>query len=305
VARLAFVGLGAMGSRLAHRLLSAGHRVTGWNRTPDKARALVAAGLAPAKTPRAAAEGAEGVFTMVTDDDALRAVALGADGVVAGLGTGTVLVEMSTVSAAVVRGLESAVTARGAALLDAPVSGSTITVEQGQASFIVGGEAAAVERVRPWLLGMGTAVTHVGPLGLAKTMKVATNLGLAVQMLAFSEAVLLAEKAGIARERAVEALLRSVIASPMVKYRGPFVLGQMPTDAWFKVPMIQKDLQLALDEGRAAGVPLPLTSVAQEWMTAARGLGLGDYDFAIVFDVLARLAGASPSVKPADDPTQR
>jgi len=305
VARLAFVGLGAMGSRLAHRLLGAGHQVTGWNRTPDKARALVAAGLALAKTPRAAAEGAEAVFTMVTDDAALRAVALGADGVVAGLGTGAVLVEMSTVSAAVVRGLEPAVTARGAALLDAPVSGSTITVEQGQASFIVGGEAAAVERVRPWLLGMGTAVTHVGPLGLAKTMKVATNLGLAVQMLAFSEAVLLAEKAGIARERAVEALLRSVIASPMVKYRGPFVLGQMPTDAWFKVPMIQKDLQLALDEGRAAGVPLPLTSVAQEWMTAARGLGLGDYDFAIVFDVLARLAGASPSIKPADDPTRR
>ena len=305
MARLAFVGLGAMGSRLAHRLLGAGHQVTGWNRTPDKARALVAAGLALAKTPRAAAEGAEAVFTMVTDDAALRAVALGADGVVAGLGTGAVLVEMSTVSAAVVRGLEPAVTARGAALLDAPVSGSTITVEQGQASFIVGGEAAAVERVRPWLLGMGTAVTHVGPLGLAKTMKVATNLGLAVQMLAFSEAVLLAEKAGIARERAVEALLRSVIASPMVKYRGPFVLGQMPTDAWFKVPMIQKDLQLALDEGRAAGVPLPLTSVAQEWMTAARGLGLGDYDFAIVFDVLARLAGASPSIKPADDPTRR
>jgi 3-hydroxyisobutyrate dehydrogenase-like beta-hydroxyacid dehydrogenase len=165
----------------------------------------------------------------------------------------------------------------------------------------VGGDAAALERVRPWLLAMGTAVTHVGPLGLAKTMKVATNLGLAVQMLAFSEAVLLAEKAGIARERAVEALLKSVIASPMVKYRGPFVLGRMPTDAWFKVPMIQKDLQLALDQGRATGVPLPLTSVAQEWMTAARGLGLGDYDFAIVFDVLAHLGGAPPSVKPAGD----
>ena len=130
-------------------------------------------------------------------------------------------------------------------------------------------------------------------------MKVATNLGLAVQMLAFSEAVLLAEKAGIARDRAVEALLKSVIASPMVKYRGPFVLGQMPTDAWFKVGMIQKDLQLALDAGRASSVPLPLTAVAQEWMTAARGLGLGDYDFAIVFDVLARMAGAAPSIKPS------
>ena len=303
MARLAFVGLGAMGGRLARRLLAGGHQVTGWNRTPDKARALVAAGLTLAKSPRAAAEGAEAVFTMVTNDAALRAVTLGPDGIVAGLAPAAVLVEMSTVSAAVVRELADPVAARGAMLLDVPVSGSTITVEQGQASFIVGGDDQALERVRPWLLAMGTAVTHVGTLGLAKTMKVATNLGLAVQMLAFSEAVLLAEKAGIARERAVEALLKSVVASPMVKYRGPFVLGQMPTESWFKVGMIQKDLQLALDAARAAGVPLPLTSVTQEWMTAARGLG--DYDFAIVFDVLARLSGAPPSSKPADDPARR
>ena len=287
-----------MGSRLARRLLAAGHQVTGWNRTPEKARDLQAAGLTLAKSPRAAAEGAEAVIIMVTDDAALRAVALGPDGVIAGLGRGAVLVEMSTVSPVAVRELAAPAAARGATVLDAPVSGSTITVEQGTASFMVGGDAAALERVRPFLLAMGTAVTHVGELGLAKIMKVAANLGLAVQMLAFSEAVLLAEKAGIARERAVEALLKSVIASPMVKYRGPFVLGQMPTDAWFKVGMIQQDLQLALDAGRASAVPLPLTSVAQEWMTAARGLGLGDYDFAIVFDVLARLAGAPPSIKP-------
>ena len=298
MAKLGFVGLGAMGSRLARRLLAAGHQVTGWNRTPEKARDLQAAGLTLAKSPRAAAEGAEAVIIMVTDDAALRAVALGPDGVIAGLGRGAVLVEMSTVSPVAVRELAAPAAARGATVLDAPVSGSTITVEQGTASFMVGGDAAALERVRPFLLAMGTAVTHVGELGLAKIMKVAANLGLAVQMLAFSEAVLLAEKAGIARERAVEALLKSVIASPMVKYRGPFVLGQMPTDAWFKVGMIQKDLQLALDAGRASAVPLPLTSVAQEWMTAARGLGLGDYDFAIVFDVLARLAGAPPSIKP-------
>jgi len=298
-ARLGFIGLGAMGSRLARRLLAAGHAVHGWNRTVDKARDLVAAGLTLAKSPRTAAEGAEATFVMVTDDAALRAVALGPDGIVAGLGRGAILVEMSTVSPVVVRELATPVAARGATLIEAPVSGSTITVEQGTASFMVGGDPAAAERVRPLLLAMGTAVTHVGELGLAKTMKVATNLGLAVQMLAFSEAVLLAEKAGIARDRAVEALLKSVIASPMVKYRGPFVLGQMPTDAWFKVGMIQKDLQLALDAGRASSVPLPLTAVAQEWMTAARGLGLGDYDFAIVFDVLARMAGAAPSIKPS------
>jgi 3-hydroxyisobutyrate dehydrogenase-like beta-hydroxyacid dehydrogenase len=305
MSRLAFVGLGAMGGRLARRLLAAGHQVSGWNRTAAKARDLVTAGLKLAPSARAAVEGAEAVFTMVTDDAALRAITLGPDGVIAGLGSQAVLVEMSTVSPTVVRELAGPVTARGAALLDVPVSGSTITVEQGEASFMAGGDTAALERVRPWLLAMGTAVTHVGPLGLAKTMKVASNLGLAVQMLAFSEAVLLAEKAGIARERAVEALLKSVIASPMVKYRGPFVLGRMAPEAWFKVAMIQKDLQLALDAGRASGVPLPLTAVAQEWMTAARGLGLGDYDFAIVFDVLARLSGTPPSTKPGDDPTRR
>jgi 3-hydroxyisobutyrate dehydrogenase-like beta-hydroxyacid dehydrogenase len=113
---------------------------------------------------------------MVTDDAALRAVALGAEGVIAGMTAGGTLVEMSTVSPVVVRELGDAAAARGVTVLDVPVSGSTITVEQGQASFIVGGDAAALERVRPWLLAMGTAVTHVGPLGLAKTMKVATNL---------------------------------------------------------------------------------------------------------------------------------
>src|SRR5256712_2169986 len=268
--RLAFVGLGAMGSRLARRLLEAGHPVTGYNRTPDKARALEAAGLKLAATPRAAAEGAVAVCSMVTDDAALRAVALGDNGIVAGLGRGAVWVEMSTVSPAVTRELGETVAARGAAMLDAPISGSTITVEQGAASMAVGGDRAALERVRPYLAAMAPGgIPHVGPLGPAKTMKIATNLGLAVQMLAFSEAVLLAAKAGIARETAVEALLRSVIASPMVKYRGPYVVGKMPRDAWFNIRMIQKGMQLALDQGHATGGPPPTTALAHQWLTMA------------------------------------
>jgi 3-hydroxyisobutyrate dehydrogenase-like beta-hydroxyacid dehydrogenase len=300
MATLGFVGLGAMGSRLATRLLAAGHTVVGYNRTADKARALVAAGLLLERTPRVVAEAADTVFSMITDDAALRAVALGPDGVVAGLRPGSVWVEMSTVGPAVVRELGETVAARGAAILDVPVSGSTITVEQGTASFQVGGDAKALDRVRPYLAAMGSGgVTHVGPLGLAKTMKVATNLGLAVQILAFSEAVLLAEKSGIAREVAVDALLKSVVASPMIKYRGPFVVGRMPRDAWFPVPMIQKDLQLALDHGRAIGVPLPTTALTQEFLTMARGLGLGDRDFATVFDVLAQLSGLKPATTPS------
>ena len=300
MAVLGFVGLGAMGSRLARRLLEAKFTVVGYNRTAAKARPLVDAGMRLGDSPREVAEASDVVFSMVTDNDALRAVALGRDGIVNGLKRDAVYVEMSTVSPAVTREIGEAVAARGAAMLDAPISGSTITVEAGTASIAAGGEAAALERARPYLLAMAPGgITHVGPLGLAKTMKIATNLGLAVQMLAFCEAVLLAEKSGIPRELAVEALMKSVIASPMVKYRGPFVIGKMPTDAWFPVPMIQKDMQLALDHGHAMGVPLPLTSLTQEWLTMARATGLGDYDFAILFDVLASLAGAKPSIKPA------
>jgi 3-hydroxyisobutyrate dehydrogenase len=293
---LGFVGLGAMGSRMARRLLAAGYPVIGYNRTPQKAAPLVEAGMTLAPSPRAVAEASDVVFSMVTDNAALRAVTLGPGGVVAGLAAGATFVEMSTVSPALVRELAVAVAARGAAMLDAPVSGSTVTVEQGQASIVVGGEPDVLERVRPYLLAIGPTVTHVGPLGLAKTMKIAINLGLAVQMLAFSEAVLLAEKSGIARERAVEAILKSVVASPMVKYRGPLVLG-MPEEPMFDVPMMQKDLQLALDQGRAVGVTLPTTALTQEYLTMARGLGLGAYDFSVVFDVLASMSGLPPSRK--------
>jgi 3-hydroxyisobutyrate dehydrogenase-like beta-hydroxyacid dehydrogenase len=203
---------------------------------------------------------------------------------------------MSTVSPKVTREVGAAVAERGAAMLDAPVSGSTVSVEQGVASIQVGGDAAVLERVRPYLLTMGpNGVTHVGVLGIAKAMKVATNLGVGVQILAFCEAVVLAEKSGIPREVAVDALMRSVIASPLVKYRGPFVVGKMAAHVAFPVAGIQKDLQLALDQARAVGVPLPLTTLTQEWMSKARGLG--DHDFAIVFDVLAALSGLPPAPK--------
>jgi 3-hydroxyisobutyrate dehydrogenase-like beta-hydroxyacid dehydrogenase len=204
---------------------------------------------------------------------------------------------MSTVNPAATRALGDEVSARKAALLDAPVSGSVATLEAGQLAFMVGGDPTVLERVRPYLLAIGPTITHVGPLGLAATMKIATNLGLAVQMLAFSEAVCLAEKAGVARERAVETLLRSVVASPMVKYRGPFVLG-MPAEAWFDVGMMQKDLRLALDLGRTVGVTLPTTALTHEFLAAARGRGLADHDFAVVFDVVAELSGLAPSRKP-------
>lgn len=288
--KIAFVGLGAMGSAMVQRLLAAGHPVTGYNRTRAKAEALAPKGLLVADSARAAVEGADVVLSMVTDSDALTDVALRPDGILAGLGKGAVWAEMSTVSPAVTRMLGERVAAKGATLLDAPVSGSTVTIAQGQLSFIVGGDTAALERIRPYLLAIGPTITHVGALGLAVTMKIAINLSIGVQMLAFSESVLLAEKSGIPREKAVEALLKSVIASPMLKYRGPFVLD-MPDEALFNVVLMQKDMRLALEQGRAVGVPLPSTGLVHEMFTAARGLGLADKDFAAVFHVLAKLSG--------------
>jgi 3-hydroxyisobutyrate dehydrogenase-like beta-hydroxyacid dehydrogenase len=293
---LGFVGLGAMGGRMARRLLEGGFALHGYNRTPAKAADLVAAGMTLAASPREVAERAEAVFTMVTDDAALEAVTRGPQGIVAGLRPGAILIEMSTVSPAVIHRLAGDVAARGGALLDAPVSGSPATLESGQLSFMVGGDPAVLERARPFLTAIGPTVTHVGAVGLAKSMKIAVNQGLAVQMLSFAESVLLAEKAGIARERAVEVLLKSVVASPLVKYRGPFVLG-MPADAWFDVDMIQKDMRLALDMAHASAVSLPSVALTYELLTAAKGLGLAKFDFAILFDLLAQMANLPPSKK--------
>ena len=290
MANLGFVGLGVMGSRMAKRLLNSGHAVTVHNRTKGKAKWLLDAGMKWGETPRAVAQTAEITFSMVANTDALRAVAFGPDGVLAGLDAGKIFIDMSTVSPAASRDLAAQVAAKGAQMLDAPVSGSVSTLEEGKLSIMVGGDRSAFERARPILEAIGPKVTHVGGNGLAVSMKIATNLSLAVQMLAFSEGVLLAEKSGIARETAVEVLLNSVIASPMVKYRGPFVL-KMPDEAWFDVNMMQKDLLLALGMGRSLDVPLPTTAVTNELLTAARAMGYADKDFAVLFETLARMAG--------------
>jgi 3-hydroxyisobutyrate dehydrogenase-like beta-hydroxyacid dehydrogenase len=294
VGGIGFVGLGAMGTPMVKRLLAAGHVVTGYNRTRAKAEALAPLGLRVAATPREAAQAGDTVLSMVTDSDALRRIAEGPDGILAGLEAGSVWADMSTVSPAVTRAMGAEVATRGATFLDAPVSGSAVTVEQGKLAFFVGGDPAALERVRPYLLAIGASITHMGALGLAVTMKVAINLGIGVQLAAFSESVLLAEKAGISRERAVEALLKSVLASPMLQYRGSFVVTS-PAEPLFDCAMMQKDLGLALEMGRAVGVPLPTTALTHELLGAARAMGLGDRDCAAIFDVLACMSGVPMS----------
>src|SRR5262245_16878569 len=291
MANLGYIGLGAMGGRMAARLLSKGHTVTGYNRTRSKADALTGVGLRVAGTPREVASAADVTFVMVANSEALRSVADGNEGFIAGLGAGKTVVDMSTVSPALSRELAARVGEKGAEMVDAPVSGSVLTLEQGKLSIMVGGDRTTFDRLKPLLEDIGPKVTYVGAHGLAVSMKIATNISVAVQMLAFAEGVLLAEKSGIARETAVDVMTHSAIGSPMLQYRGPFVL-QMPDQAWFNTTMMQKDLRLALEMGRELGVPLPTTSTTNEWLTAARAIGLADEDFAAVFHALARAAGA-------------
>src|SRR2546425_1433538 len=227
---------------------------------------------------------------MVTNTHALHEVSCGPDGILTGLGEGKIYIDMSTVSPNASRRLASQVAAQGTQMLDAPVSGSVITLEQGNLSIMVGGEQATFEQVKPILLDIGPKVNYVGKNGQAVLMKVAINLNLQVQILAFYEGLLLAQKGGIPRETALEVMLNSAIASPMLKYRAPFVL-EKPDKAWFNVDMMQKDMLLALEMGRELDVAMPTTAVSNEFLTAARAMGLAQEDFAIVYRVLAKMAG--------------
>lgn len=290
MANLGFVGLGVMGSQMVSRLLDKGHTVTGYNRTKKKAQWLIDKGMRWADSPRAVAIAADVTFAMVTNAAAIAAVTDGPDGIVAGLGVGKLFIDMSTVSPEVSRATAAKVRAKGADMVDAPVSGSVITLQEGKLSVMVGGSAATFDRVKPLLLDIGPKVTHVGDNGLALAMKIAVNLSLAVQMMAFSEGVLLAEKSGIRRDVAVDVLTHSAVASPMIQYRGPFIL-QQPEEAWFDCNLMQKDMLLAMELGRQLNVPVPTTAISNEFLTAARGMGWEKKDFAVMFDVLARMSG--------------
>jgi 3-hydroxyisobutyrate dehydrogenase-like beta-hydroxyacid dehydrogenase len=292
--QVGFIGLGAMGALIVPRLMAAGHSVTGWNRSRDKAAALIAAGMAWEDSPRAVAERCEIVFSIVTDGAAVRAVALGADGVLAGLRPGGIYADMSTISPDVSREVAVEFAKSGRHMLDSPISGSPVTVVAGNASVMVGGDAAAFERAKPVMLAIGPKVTHIGANGLACQMKIAVNLLLMVEVICFGEAVALAEKGGVQRDVAVDAILKSVAASPVLGYRGPFILeGKMPAVPLADVTLQQKDMLLALDLGRRLGSPVPLAAAANEMMNACRGLGIDHKDFVAAHEVYRRLGGQS------------
>lgn len=292
--KIGFVGLGAMGSLIVPRLMAAGHAVTGWNRSREKAKPLIEAGMALSGTPAEAAADAEIVFSIVTNAAAVNAVALGPDGIISGLKRGGIYIDMSTIDPDASRAVAAEFTSAGSVMLDAPVSGSPVTVKAGNASVMVGGDEAAFERAKPVLLAIGPKVTRIGGQGLACQMKIAVNLLLMVEVIAFGEAIALAEKGGVPRDIAVDAVLKSVAASPVLGYRGPFILeGKMPQVPLADVTMQQKDMVLALDLARRQGSPVPLAAAANEMMNACRGLGIDANDFVVAHQVYRRLGGQS------------
>ena len=292
--KIGFLGLGDMGQAIVPRLIAGGHTVTGWNRTKEKAAPLFKLGMLWADSPSEVARDSEVVFSIVTDASAVRALALGENGVIAGLRKGAVYLDMSTIAPDASRSIAAEFTKAGLSMLDAPISGTTLTIGQGKASLMVAGDKAAFDRVQPVLLSIGPKVTYIGAQGLAVQLKVALNMTLVIEVIGFCEGVALAEKGGVPREVAIDAFLKSVVASPVLNYRAPLILEGHISDATYgNVNLQQKDMLLALELGRKMGVPVPLGAAANEMLNACRGLGLEHHDFVAVYEVYRRLGGMS------------
>ncbi len=287
-----FVGLGTMGGRIAGRLLASGHQVHGTNRTVAKAQPLIDSGLRWRATPREVAADSDVVFSMVSDDAALEEITAGPDGILAGLTPGKVYIDMSTVSPEASATIAERVRSIGARMLDGPVSGSVPQAETGTLTLMVGGEEAAFRLAEPLLRELGQSVTRVGENGQGLLLKLAINISLAVQTLAFSEGLLLAERGGIDARLAARVMSESSIGSPMLETRVPLLLD-LPETAWFDVQLMQKDIRLALQAATGLGVTLPSAATADDMLGEARELGYGERDIAALHQVLARLSGAA------------
>ncbi|MGA0268472.1 MAG: NAD(P)-dependent oxidoreductase [Candidatus Nanopelagicales bacterium] len=294
MATIGFIGLGDMGQVIVPRLLDAGHTVRGWNRTPGKSAELEARGMFVAATPAEASKESDVVLSIVTDGAAVREVALGETGIAEGLSPDAVYADMSTISPEVSREVSAAFADRGLVMLDAPLSGSPVTVREGKASVMVGGDEDAFGRAREVLLAIGPKVTYIGGSGLAVQAKLSINLLLMVEVIAFGEAVALAERGGVDRDVMVQAILDSVAASPVLSYRGPFILeGSMPDKPLADVPLQQKDMTLVLEQARLLASPAPLAAIANDLMNASRGMGFGHQDFVTAHRAYRRMGGES------------
>ena len=291
--RVGFIGLGAMGTRMAGRLLAAHHDVVVYNRTPERTRPLEQRGAKVAATPKELAAGVEIVFSSVANDAALEQVMFGPDGALAGARAGSVVIEMSTVNPRTSRQVHEDARSKGVAVLDAPVSGSTSQAEQGQLVIFVGGEEDVYQRCQSILAVLGSKTFYLGPSGAGATMKLCVNtlLGLGVQALA--EAVALGVKAGLPRERFLQVLGETAVVSPSQKAK----LENVRKDEYppaFALRLMFKDFGLIVETAMELSVPMPATAAAVQVAAAEHARQLAahsDEDFSVVVRAMQRLAG--------------
>ena len=292
MSKIGFIGLGDMGQVIVPRLLEAGHTVTGWNRSPGKSKSLEDAGMMIASTPGEAAKNADIVLSIVTDGNAVKDVSLGENGIITSLNKEAIYLDMSTISPEVSRFVSEEFDKRGLQMMDAPLSGSPVTVVQGSASIMVAGKKECYEKVYDTLLAIGPKVSYIGSNGLAVQTKLSINLLLMVEVIAFGEAVAMAEKGGVDRQVVVDAILNSVATSPVLSYRGPFILdGKMPEKPLADVALQQKDMTLVLEQSRLLASPAPLAAAANDMMNASRGMGLGHHDFVVAHRAYKKMNG--------------
>jgi 3-hydroxyisobutyrate dehydrogenase-like beta-hydroxyacid dehydrogenase len=287
---LGFVGLGHMGGAMAARLLAAGYTVHGESRTRDSAEHLIGEGLKWGDTAKAVAAASDVVFTSLPDDRVLEEVASAPDGLLAGLRAGKTWVEMSTVSPRVSRALAQRTSEQRASMLDAPVSGSVPQAQSGTLTIMVGGDEHAYERVEPILRELGTP-TRIGANGQGLVLKLAINISLAVQMLAFAEGLLLAARSGVDREKALQVMAASAIGSPMLRARAGLILDPPTDEAWFDLAFMHKDIELALDTAKPLELALPAAESADRVLAQAISLGYERRDLAVLYQVLEQIAG--------------
>jgi 3-hydroxyisobutyrate dehydrogenase len=289
--RVAILGLGLMGSGMARRLLGAGFPLTAYNRSPEKAEAFVAEGARAAATPHDAAGGAEIVISIVADDSAAREVWLSERGALGGAAAGTVLIECGTVTPEWISELAKAASQHGCELLDAPVTGSRSHAAEGQLTFLVGGSAEALERVRPVLLAMSRAIVHVGPTGSGALLKLINNFLCGVQTASLAEAIALIERSGLDREVALGVLTNGAPGSGLVKALAPRMTARDYTPN-FALSLMSKDLGYARREGERFGIPMETARVALEVFERARAAGHGERDFSAVVEPLRERSNA-------------
>lgn len=286
MAKVGFIGLGIMGEPMCQNLLSKGHDVVVYNRTRAKMGPLVAAGAKAAPSLAALVHRSEVVVTMVADPAAVRDVVTAEGGLLSALSPGTTYIDMSTVSPETSREIAVLVRGTGADYLEAPVLGSKKAAADGTLTILTGGDPELSRRMEPLLLAMGSKVVHMGDTGMAAHMKLIVNQLFGVTLCAFAEAALTGLEAGLAADRILEVLSSSVAASPAIQAKGKDMLGERVFTPHFPLKHAYKDLRLAVEAGRASGIPTPVTKAACDLFGAAWDKGFGDRDISAVLRAL-------------------